>query len=180
MPKPPPPFQFAAPLCTHLDQQMKTPLRNALMAAALAVAASASYADSSVLVKGGWAREMPPGTVNTAAYFSLLNHSAKARVLIGVSSDIAEHTALHTTKEVDGVMRMQPVEQILIPSHGMASLAPGGDHLMLLGLDDRLVVGEDVELTLEFENGDVQRISLPVKRGSAASSASDSAHKHND
>lgn len=58
-------------------------------------------------------------------------------------------------KMVDGqqVMGMEDVDSLEIPAHGQRTLAPGGDHLMLMGLKSHPVSGDIVKLTLRFEPG---------------------------
>jgi copper(I)-binding protein len=60
----------------------------------------------------------------------------------------------------DGVMRMRPVEALLVPAHGEAVLEPGGLHVMLMGLGDPLVEGNSLPLTLHFEHaGEVEVVA---------------------
>ena len=41
-------------------------------------------------------------------------------------------------------------------------MRPGGHHIMLMGLHKRLIAGEMIDLTLEFESGQILDISVPV------------------
>ena len=53
---------------------------------------------------------------------------------------------------VDGVMTMRELKGgIEIPAHGSVTLAPGGLHLMFIGLKAPLVAGEKLPVTLTFE-----------------------------
>ena len=63
----------------------------------------------------------------------------------------------------DGVMEMEPVvEGLEIPAGGTASLRPGSYHLMLVGLEEPLVEGESVPVTLLFERAGEVEIDLAV------------------
>ena len=54
------------------------------------------------------------------------------------------------------MMGMQPVARLEIPAGGTVQLAPGGYHIMLIGLTKDLKVGDTVQVTLKFEKaGDV-------------------------
>lgn len=54
------------------------------------------------------------------------------------------------------MMRMEPIARLEIPAGGTVQLAPGGYHIMLIGLTKDLNVGDTVQVTLKFENaGDV-------------------------
>jgi periplasmic copper chaperone A len=67
------------------------------------------------------------------------------------------------TITADGVMQMRKVEGGL-PIDPGASLvfAPGGTHLMLLGLEDALNAGEQLLLTLEFDRAGPVDVLVPV------------------
>jgi len=50
------------------------------------------------------------------------------------------------------VMKMTPQEVVEIPADTTLEFAPGGLHVMLIGLVDDLAVGDTFQVTLEFEN----------------------------
>ncbi|MEU5875318.1 copper chaperone PCu(A)C [Glycomyces sp. NPDC047369] len=61
---------------------------------------------------------------------------------------------LHETVESGGEMIMQPVDDgFTVPAGGEHELAPGGDHIMLMGLTAPIVAGDEVTVTLRFEDG---------------------------
>ncbi|MEU6248048.1 copper chaperone PCu(A)C [Glycomyces sp. NPDC047010] len=61
---------------------------------------------------------------------------------------------LHETVESGGEMIMQPVaDGFSVPAGGDHELAPGGDHIMLMGLTAPIVAGDEVTVTLHFEDG---------------------------
>lgn len=101
---------------------------------------------------------------NSAAYLTLVNSSDTADALIGAASDVAETVELHTMEMKDNVMQMRPVPRIDIPSKGEVSLAPGGFHIMLLGLKRDLKDGETVKLTLTLEKAGKIEVSAPVRQ----------------
>ena len=149
------------------ENTMYSILRRGLVATALTLATLTTHADSGVMVKDSWVREMPPGTTNAAAYLVLHNHSAIERELIGASTDVAERVELHTTENNDGTLRMKHIAGVVVPSGGMAALAPGAEHVMLIGVSERLVAGQQVQMTLQFANGESQSANFEVKRGKA-------------
>lgn len=117
----------------------------------------------------GWARASVPGQPNGAAYGLLVNVGAADDVLVAASSDAAEVVELHEMVMGEGdVMQMRPLEDgIAVPAGGFAELAPGGLHVMLIGLRAPLVAGETMDLTLTFaEHGDVT-LTLPVREADA-------------
>ena len=73
----------------------------------------------------------------------------------------------------DGIMTMRRVEDgIELPAGGSITLAPGGYHLMFMGLRDVLTEGTALPVTLMFENAGEIEVSLPVL-GIGASGAPD-------
>ena len=63
----------------------------------------------------------------------------------------------------NGKMMMRKVDGIAVPAMGMTNLQPGGYHIMLLGLKHPLKSGEMIEITLTFDNGSTQSLTVPVK-----------------
>ena len=62
-----------------------------------------------------------------------------------------------------GVMQMREIVGGLeIPAHGAVKLAPGGSHLMFLGLKHPLAKGDTVKATLTFEHAGQITVDLPV------------------
>lgn len=60
-----------------------------------------------------------------------------------------------------GMMEMRQVEKVAIPAGKTVSFAPGGYHVMLLGLPKPLTVGQKFTLTLTFEKAG--KIDVPVE-----------------
>ena len=86
--------------------------------------------------------------------------------------------AVHDMQMSNGVMTMTEVENGIMVSAGkMVSLAPGGLHLMFMGLIQQLKTGDEHTITLTFDNcGDLD-VSLPVA-SNAMSGHNQSSHKN--
>jgi hypothetical protein len=83
--------------------------------------------------------------------------------LVAASSPVAERVELHTMTMDGDVMRMRELEDgIALPAGEMVELAPGGLHVMFIGLSGPFVAGEEVQVTLTFEGGLSQDLTLPV------------------
>ena len=99
-----------------------------------------------------------------AAFLHITNAGDTDDRLISASSDVAKRVEIHThlmTK--DGIMQMREVEDgLIVPAHGTRILERGGDHVMFMGLAQKLAHGDIVTLTLTFENtGDIV-LDVPV------------------
>ena len=116
-----------------------------------------------------------------AAFMAIDNPGGPDDRLLGASSPAARSVALHGSEEDSGVMRMMPVEGGLpLPAGEAVELAPGGIHVMLMGLDGPLAPGDAVPLTLLFESGPLE-LTLPVEvegQEPAAERASGNKHGH--
>ncbi|MCU0466615.1 MAG: copper chaperone PCu(A)C [Anaerolineae bacterium] len=105
-------------------------------------------------VSGAWVRPSVAGNDVTAAYFHLTNDRADDQRLVAVETEAAAMTELHTVQMDGDVMRMRPVEGgIDVPAGETVVLKPGGLHVMLMGLEAQLDVGDSVSLRLVFESG---------------------------
>lgn len=115
-----------------------------------------------IRVEGMMARPAP-GDGNGAAYFTILNPTEAADQLVSVQSSVARVTELHETTEENGVMRMIPQpDGFEIPARSIVELKPGGKHVMLLELSAPLAVGDEISLTLTFEQAGTMEIAVPV------------------
>jgi copper(I)-binding protein len=63
----------------------------------------------------------------------------------------------------DGMMRMRRVPALEIAPDATVEFKPGSYHLMMFGLKKPLVVGDQVEFILNFDNGDTRTIRGEVR-----------------
>lgn len=117
-----------------------------------------------VEVKAPYVRAVPPGQPNSASFLQLNNTDAKDHALVAAESPASKVVELHTHTMEGGMMRMRQVERIDLPAGAEVALQPGGLHVMLIGLQQDLVPGEAIPLTLIFEDGSRQQIQAPVQK----------------
>ncbi|WP_293446831.1 copper chaperone PCu(A)C [Planktotalea sp.] len=136
-----------------------------LATAFVATLAVPAFADG-LMIKDAYARSAFDGAKTGAAFMQIMNHSDEDDRLIGILSDVAQKIQLHTHVDMgEGVMKMMHVEDgFVIPAGGLHALSRGGDHVMLMGLTQKLIDGETVELTLVFENAGEVVVQVPVDR----------------
>lgn len=104
-----------------------------------------------IMVSQAWARPSLAGAKNGAAYFTLTNHAGTSDTLTGASTPVAEKAELHRDEMMkNGVMTMRPAGPLALASGATVTLAPGGLHLMLMGLKRPLKPGDRFPITLTF------------------------------
>lgn len=133
----------------------------AMLAAGSVMAGSGA---DDVQISGAYARAVPPGQPNSAAFLTLNNGSGTDHELVDAESPVAKVVELHTHINKDGMMQMRRVEKIDVPAGKETRLQPGGYHVMLIGLKEQLMPDQQIELTLVFKDGSRSRITAPVRK----------------
>lgn len=122
-----------------------------------------SYAADSVTVIDPYARAVPKGQPNSAAFMVLKNNSSEDRAVVSAHSNVSKVVELHTHKKEGGMMRMRQIDKIVIKANSETVLKPGGLHIMFIGLKQSFTAGEKVNLQLEFDNGEKVKVTAPIK-----------------
>ena len=137
----------------------------ALLAFFLAAAARAEEVKAGDLViTQAWSRATPGGAKIGGGYLTIENRGSTPDRLIGGAADVAGKVELHEMSMNNGVMTMRPLDQGLSIEPGKTvKLAPGGYHLMLMGLKSPLKQGDKLPVTLEFEKAGKVKLSLDVQ-----------------
>lgn len=130
----------------------------------LFIAGIAQAAPATLTIRDGYVREMPPGQTVSAAFMTLQNDSSQPIAIVAASSTAADTTELHNHRHTGDGMRMEKVVRLEIPAGRRQALAPGGYHLMLMGLKRPLRAGDSVQITLIDEMGRTYGAKLPVQR----------------
>lgn len=125
-------------------------------------AKSAEASAGDLTFEDGVVRAMAEDSDMTAIFGTLVNHTDSDLEVESFSSSIkAKMNELHET--VDGQMREMD-GPMTIPAGGKTVLKPGGDHLMLMGVEEPVMAGESVTVTLHLTNGeDVELGEIPVR-----------------
>ncbi|MCU7843691.1 MAG: copper chaperone PCu(A)C [Candidatus Thiodiazotropha sp. (ex Monitilora ramsayi)] len=140
--------------------------------------AMAQTAADGVAIADAYVRAVPPGQPNSASFMSVKNNSGTHHALVSGSSPAAEAVELHTHTMEGGMMRMRQVEKIDLPAGESVDLKPGGLHVMMIGLKQKLIPGESVPLTLKFEDGSEVMIDAPVRKLQMKMKKMDHKHMH--
>ena len=104
---------------------------------------------------------IPPKKI--AAAYMVIQNSGPQNALVAAQADVADVVELHVMVHEGDIMRMRKIDRIPIPANGTTTLQPGGNHLMLIGLQRDLKSGEEVTITLTFSDGQTQSLQAPVE-----------------
>jgi len=150
-----------------MSRSFPIPRRALLGLAALTLSAVAgtpiSAQSATVTASDAWVREAPAGRAVTGMFLVLKNTGSTERSILRGKADAGDTLELHEMKRENGMMRMSPVQAIVVPAGGEMALRPGGYHLMLFGLKKPLVPGDTVRATLTLDDGSQVRVVAPVR-----------------
>lgn len=116
-----------------------------------------------LIITDARARPTPPGISVGAVYFSIINGGSTADQLLSVGTPMADKVELHESRTVQGVVEMRPVTAVECPPGKTVKAAPGGLHVMLLGLAAPLVAGSEFVVSLQFRDAGVVTLKVPVR-----------------
>lgn len=143
--------------------------------------------EDGLTIANPWARTSPMDTTYGAVYVELTSADGDALVGASVPAEVAGTVEIHETVPVDdpttdttmgmgmggettettmagmGQMTMQPVESVELPAGELVALEPGGFHIMLIDLVAPLETGQEIEVTLTFENAGERTVTVPVR-----------------
>ena len=132
-------------------------------ATAALMAMATSLAAQDVKAIDAYVPQSPPGSMAHAAYMELHNSSAVTRSVIGVEASGYAMAHLHNSETKNGVATMTMVHQLDIAPGQSVSLEPGSFHIMLMRPAAMAQVGDTVDLTLLFADGDTLAVAAEVK-----------------
>jgi copper(I)-binding protein len=138
-------------------------MKTLLIAAGLALAATPALAAAShIQASLAWSRPAAAGGTG-AGFLTLANKGAAADALVGASSPMAAKVELHSSAMQGGMMHMAMTPSAPLPAGGQLTLAPGGRHLMFLGLKKALKIGDKLPATLRFASGATLKVEFAVR-----------------
>lgn len=127
---------------------------------------SAASLGEAYAARGGvaiYAPRIPAPAADVAAlYLIVADHEGHGDRLIAARSEVGD-AMLHETREEGGLVRMRHAQDgLVVPPQGELRLEPGGAHVMLTDLRQRLAPGARVYVTLEFERAGRLALEVPV------------------
>jgi copper(I)-binding protein len=134
--------------------------------------------EPNLLINNAWAPPPPGGVSQAAVYVTIENVGLGSDRLIGAATPVAAEAALHGHVMSGDVARMEERQAIDIPARRGATLAPGGDHIMLMELNRPLAEGDRFPLTLTFERAGSVDITVNVESLASRLAAEEAADTH--
>lgn len=136
-------------------------MQNTLLATLLGLTLAASALADSVKVENAWVRATAPGQMVAGGFMDLTADADMT--LVGGSSPVSKAFELHFMKMDNGVMEMRQMAEIALPKGKTVSLAPGGLHVMFIGLKHQVREGQKVPMTLVVRGVDGKEQTLAVE-----------------
>lgn len=119
---------------------------------------------SALSLDGSFVRAAPSGGVS-ALFVEIRNTTDAADTLVAARSGAAGLVEIHQTRETaDGMSEMGRVEGgVAVPAGELVSLEPGGLHIMLMDLQQDLVVGDTLDVEVEFAGQGTMLVRAPIR-----------------
>ena len=136
----------------------------------------ATSAAQSVIVKNAWARATAPGQTTASVYLDIASNADAA--LVSAVSPVAKSAEMHAMRMEGGVMKMRAVQKIELPARKTVKLAPGGLHIMLVGIRQPLRENERIPLELTIEGAGPAKSKVAVEAEVRPIGATSERHSH--
>lgn len=134
----------------------------ALVALLLVSCTQKNNGSPEIAITGAWSRATVAGQSSAAAYLTITNNGDADERLLKVSTPIGQ-SSLHSTSMENGVMRMRPINVLVIPAHSSVELKSGGMHIMIMGVKQPLQAGSAFPLTLDFDRSGIRNVIVTVR-----------------
>lgn len=149
----------------------------------MAMATTPTWACGELTVENAWIRAAPPGATALAGFATFSNPHAQSVLIQGASAAGFGAVEMHSMSiDEAGVMRMRQLELVEVKVGEAQTMAPGGNHLMLLAPQKSYKAGDtiDVALTLCEEKQQTVRfiVADSAPNGEMSSTERDHAHHH--
>ena len=131
---------------------------------ALALTTIGLTAQAKITVTEPWVRATVTGQTMGGAFMTLYNDSPQEARVIAASSTVAQEVQLHIMREENGMMQMSATPFVSIPAHSSFAFKPHSTHIMLMGLQHSLQLGERIPLVLTVaQQGRTKKIRIAAE-----------------
>lgn len=142
-------------------------LTTLILGGAICMVSSLALAADGISVSDAWARASIGKARAGIAYVTVENTGTTNDRLISAAANVARKVLLHTHIMKDDVMMMRHVKAIDIPAGSKVALKPGGYHVMLIGLNGPLKLGESFPLSLTFDKAGTIKTIVSIQKTAA-------------
>ncbi len=120
-----------------------------------------------IVITDAYMRVSSSASKSGAVFMVISNGTRIDDRLIGAATPAARKAHLHTHIDAgNSVVQMRPVDGgFALPAGRNAKLKRGGDHVMLMGLNRAMSQGDEITLTLTFEQAGDVILTVPVDLG---------------
>jgi periplasmic copper chaperone A len=131
-------------------------------AAAIVSTHAVAQTETEVSITQAWVRGTAEGQTGTGGFMTLT--AKKPLRLLGISSSVAGVGELHEMKMEGDVMKMRALPNGLdLPAGKAVEFKSGGNHIMLMDLNQTLKYGTTVPVTLMFADAQGKKSNLTVQ-----------------
>jgi len=125
---------------------------------------SLSQAADNLLVTDAWIKNLSSVVPVRAGYMSLSNKGNRDLIIISVESENFSSIETHTSVEKNGMINMQQIDTLSIRADETLHLKPGGVHLMMMKPLTDLSPGDQVAVTLIFNDESKQTVLMEIRK----------------
>ncbi len=129
-------------------------------------ASESETAAGELVIDNLWGRNSPKAAANGAFYMTITNNTDADEKLLSAAADVCSVVELHEMYMAENdVMGMRPVPDgfITIPAGQTVELKVGGLHVMCIDKTRALEVGDEISLTLNFENAGERTVTVEIR-----------------
>jgi copper(I)-binding protein len=143
----------------------KALLTLALMIGAMTLAAAHEFKIGDLTIGHPWSRATPGGAKVAGGYLTITNNgSAPDRLVSATVGAVSDRVEIHEMAMNNGIMTMRQLQAGVTVAPGKTvAFAPGGYHLMLMGLKGPLKEGDRLKATLTFEKAGTIDVTINVE-----------------
>jgi copper(I)-binding protein len=112
-------------------------------------------------IQNPWVK--PSKGPNTSLFMKIINTGDKPNRLVDVQDNASLLVEFHENTKTQGKLYTTSVNYFAIPPKGNMQFNPGESHIMLENINRTLKVGDVVQMTLFFSDGQKINLNVPVK-----------------
>ena len=109
-----------------------------------------------------WIKNLPPTIPVRAGYMTIHNPGPGMLSIVSVRSEAFGSVDVHRSFMQDGMMRMEPVDNIEIEAGASVKLEPGGLHLMMMMPTEPTSPGDEIVVFIKLDDGSEQSLKMTV------------------